>query len=81
MFYFPKRKNQTVDGPAHRSAQAGLQAGGVAETAGPQAGPDRGQAGGGPEGAGLAAGPGRHSQNPVESSRFLTASEERSSKI
>ena len=45
--------------PAHRSAQAGLQARGVAETAGPQAGPDRGQAGGWPEGAGLLAGPGR----------------------
>ena len=59
MFYFPKRKNQTVDGPAHRSAQAGLQAGGVPEEAGLRAGPDRGQAGSGPEAAGLVAGPGR----------------------
>ena len=46
-------------GPAHRSAQAGLQAGGAAEEAGLTAGPDRGQAGGGPEGAGLLTGPGR----------------------
>ena len=59
MFYFAKMKNLTVDGPAHRSAQAGLQAGGAVEEAGLTAGPDRGQAGGGPEGAGLLAGPGR----------------------
>ena len=45
--------------PAHRSAQTGLQAGGVAEEAGLRAGPDRGQAGAAPEAAGLVAGPGR----------------------
>ena len=46
-------------GPAHRSAQAGFQAGLVSEAAGLRAGPDRGQAGQGPEDAGLLAGLGR----------------------
>ena len=46
-------------GPAHRSAQTGLQAGSVAEKAGLRAGPVRSQAGPKPEGAGLVAGPGR----------------------
>ena len=45
--------------PAHRSAQAGLQAGPVAEEAGLRADPNRGQAGAAPEAACLVAGPGR----------------------
>ena len=45
--------------PAHRSAQAGVQAGTVAEQAGLRAGPNRCQAGPKPEAAGLEAGPGR----------------------
>ena len=46
-------------GPAHRSAQAGFQAGMVPEAAGLRAGPDRGQAGLKSEAAGLVAGPDR----------------------
>ena len=57
-FYFPNLQVYCW-GPAHRSAQAGVQAGPVAEGTGLKAGPDRGQAGALPEQAGLVAGPGR----------------------
>ena len=58
LFYFQKG-NILLYRPAHRSAQAGLQAGRVPEAAGLRAGPDRAPGRAVPEAAGLVAGPGR----------------------
>ena len=60
-------------GPAHRSAQAGLQAGPVAEPAGLRVGPGRGQAGQRSEPAGHMAGPGRLQAGPAAEAAGLPA--------